>query len=853
MRFRPFQITYETEGDKTVVVLHGRDERGEKRTVRVDGTEPHFYAEHKSPVCQALGFSLSRKDIASDPVHGFLDLPESIRKLSEELSQAASMVVRIEPKVAKDFISGKFLDKIVVKYPFDVPKIRDAFGKTWEADVLYENRVRYDLGIKAEIDLPAGCERLHRSQVRPIRPPRPGQAGVRPNGPFKAILPRLAVYDIETHDKGGFQGPEDARSPVVSIAAWDSQSDRYVCIFNGVLRQAHRDSLTRLFKKPHKGRDDIKPWQVQVVEVATEEALFETFNNWLRTVQPDALIGWNSDEYDDDYLRNRAQRIGAEAPDFDPLVLFDAEDGYVFSKYQRPESSALHYIATEYFGLPGKSTDKRIWQMMEGDRAELVFYNVNDVFLTKEIVLRSGIIDFYLRLAERAGTGLGRCFSTGHLVDSMVFHHLAGSGFAQPTKIKRTKKELEEWGKIKGAEVFDPASGLFENVIDLDNGGEYPELIRTFNMSPETIIEPAKWEEFERQKIPFVTSPNGNRYRLDKKGVFPILLTELIQDRAEAKAIGDQIGDDVNKKLSNTFYGVMPSPTYRMPDRRIGGDITGWAREHLKWNREFAQGWIHKAKALYGDTDSNLLVFVEKPDYETARSWGKDLASSMNASFLSFARQFGPVQVCSLVVKMDPKSPYDRFLQAGTKKKYACLFRSEKGDIERDGIKYDVKWRGFEIRRGDAAVATKEAQTSVLTEMLFGSSRSDTIERVNSLVRNWRSAPERDPAALWMLGKPKIVNKMKQVHEALRYSNTYLGTEFRKGDKPAMFYGYVAGNPKVDVFLWPWREALPPGTQLNMESTIDAVILTPLEGPLDLLDLRPSDCKNPVEMVNDWI
>ena len=849
VRFRPFQISYRAENGKTVVLLHGRTEDGERRTISVDGTEPHFYCEHKNPASEALRFSLSRDAIANDPVHGFLELPEAMRKTSEELSQAASMIVRIEPKAAKDFITGKWLDKVVTKFPYDVPKVRDLFGKTWEADVLYENRVRYDLGIKADIDIPPNCTRLHKSQVRPIRPPRPGKAGFRPNGPFKSIYPRLAVYDIETWDKGGFVSPEDPRAPVVSIAAWDSISDRYVCIFNGTLRTGHRDSLTRKFKSPH---PNFPEWKVQVVEVATEEELFLAWNGWLRAVQPDVLVGWNSDEYDNDYLRNRARRIGAEAPDFDSIVLFDAEDGYIFSKYQRPESSALHYIATEYFDLPGKSTDKRIWQMMEGDRSELVFYNVNDVFLTKEIVQRSGIMDFYLRLCERAGIGVGFGFSTGRLVDSMVFHHLSGTGRAQPTKVKRTKKEIAEWGKIKGAEVFDPSSGLFENVIELDNGGEYPELIRTFNMSPETIIEPERWAEFERKGIPFVTSPNGNRYRLDKQGVFPVILGELIEDRAEAKQNKDQIGDDVNKKLSNTFYGVLPSPTYRMPDRRIGADITGWAREHLKWNRRFSEGWKHIAKPLYGDTDSNLLTFVEKPDLSTATQWGKQLASDLNSSFFSFARQFGPVQTCTLNVKME-KHVYVRFLQAGAKKKYAALYRDENGPIERDGVRYEVKWRGFEIRRGDAAEATKEVQLKVLTEMMFGASRSQTISMVNQSITRWRGAAAKEPHNLWMLGRPKIVNKLAQVDKALKYSNAYLGTEFRKSDKPAMFYGYVSGHPKVEVFLWPWREPLPPGAQLDMERTIDAIILSPLEGPLDLLDLRPSDCKNPVEDVGDWV
>lgn len=823
MRFRPFQITYEAENGKTVVVLHGRDGDGRKHTIRVDGTEPHFYVE-----------------------------PGEADEVMNNQPDDKEMIVRIVPKAGRDFITGKKLDKIVTRFPFDVPKVKDVIGgKSWEADVHFENRVRYDLGIKADIDIPEGKDRIHKSEIKPYRGLRPGKADVRPNGPLKPIEPRLAVYDIETYNKGAFQGAEDPRAPVISVAVWDSVSDRYVCIFNGVIRSAHRDSIIRKFLKPHPG---IKPWQVQVVEVGNEEALFTTFNQWLKQVEPDVLIGWNSSDFDDKYMENRARLIGAEAPAFDPIVLFDAEDGYVFSKYQRPESSTLHYIATEYFDLPGKSTDEPVWKLYDEHRDDLIFYNVNDVFLTKEIVLQSGIMNFYLRLAERAGTGIGRCFSTGHLVDSMVFHHLAGSGMIQPTKIKRTKKEIEEWGKITGAVVFEPFNGLVENVIDLDNGGEYPEIIRTFNLSPETIIEPDKWEEFERQGIPFVHTPNGNRYRLDKQGIFPILLTELIQDRAEAKAIGDQIGDDVNKKLSNTFYGVMPSPTYRNPDRRIGGDITGLAREHLKWNRDFAQGWIHKAKALYGDTDSNLLVFEEKPDYETARAWGKDLAQNMNASFLAFAQQFGPVNMCSLVVKMDPKSPYDKFLQAGTKKKYACLFRDpEKGEIERNGLKYGVKWRGFEIRRGDAAEATKEAQISILTEMLFGATRAQTISLVNATVNGWKKAIADKAEILWKLGKPKIVNKAKQVDEAVRYSNTFLGTHLRKGDKPAMFYGYVMGNPKVDEFVWEWRRPLPPGSLLNEKATIEAILLSPLEGPLDLLDLRPSDCESPVEQTEDWV
>ncbi len=106
---------------------------------------------------------------------------------------------------------------------------------------------------------------------------------------------------------------------------------------------------------------------------------------------------------------------------------------------------------------------------------------------------------------------------------------------------------------------------------------------------------------------------------------------------------------------------------------------------------------------------------------------------------------------------------------------------------------------------------------------------------------------------MWKLGKPSIVKKSKHILKAVRYSNTYLDCEFRQGDKEALFNGYVRGYPKVKTFMWYWMRTLHEDAVLDMETTIDKIILTPLEGPLDLLDLRPSDCKNPVEAVDDWI
>ncbi len=684
MRFRPFKIRYEAEDEKTVVYMHGRDEKGCHRTVKVDGTEPHFFVK------AGQGSKLLKQE----------------EERAEEL-ESPCRIMRVEKQAGQCFITEKKLDKVVARFPFDVSKLRELVDKTWEADVVYENRVRYDLGIMADVEVPENCERVHKSKVKAIRPPRPGKGGVRRGGPYDRIRPRWAVYDIEVYDKGGFHGPEDARAPVVSVAAWDSFSERYVCVVNAVLRSVHKTNLTRKFKK--------EGWKVQTVEVSTEEDLFSTFNKWLKNVKPDMLIGWNSSEYDDDYLKKRAMRIGCERPAFTELVLFDAEDGYIFSKYQRPESSSLHYVATQEFGLEGKSTDMRIWEMMDGPRDELVFYNVSDVFLTKEIVEQSGMLDFYLRLAERAGVNIGRCFSTGHLVDSMVFHRLSGTNRIQPTKPYISKKEKENWGKISGAEVFDPSSGLHENVVELDNKSEYPMIIRTFNISPETIIEPEDWERFDSQTDQWIETPRKNRYRIDVQGIFPELLEELQGDRDAAKAVGDSIGDDVNKKLMNTFYGVMPSPTYRMPDKRIGGDITGLSRAHLLWNKKFVASWNKIGTVLYGDTDSTHILFQNSPKRAEAKEWGAALAEDMNASFKDFAQQFGPVKNVFLKVKVEHL--YDKFLQAGKKKKYACLYRDENGDIERDGIKYNIKWRGFEIRRGDAARATKEAQTEVLTEM----------------------------------------------------------------------------------------------------------------------------------------
>lgn len=775
-RFRPFKIYYEVLGNRELIVyLCGRNEDKTRGVYELHQTEPYFYV----------------------PSHEQVPVNPLIKKVEED--QASSLW-------------GENLTKVYTFYPFNVPDCRALFTRTFEADVVYENRIRYDLGIKTNIRVPS---------KRHLMPNE-----IEPENDSPNIAPRLCVIDIETYDKGGFAEPKYPTGPVVSISCWDSYTDTYLVILNGRLEREDLNKTMAFFRD--------KEWKVIIKDTPNEAEMFAVFREFLQQVKPDMICGWNSDMYDIPYLQNRAINMRYQQPNWREFAYFDLMLAFERQHEGELESKSLQYVSTS-LGLEGKPVRQRTWQMWEHDRSALITYNVNDVYLTKEVMLRKNLVGFFMELVSFAGCGIEDALLTGRLVDSYVFHRLRGQ------LIQKTKVE-GEWGSIKGAEIFEPVRGVYNNVVEIDNSGEYANIIRTFNLSPETKVDDAY--EGEIYKL-----PSGNRYKKTPRGIFPGIIDELIALRATKKEQGLKDQERVVKEFILTFYGVLASPHYRNGDPDIGGDITHVAREHLKWNREFIER--HKGIILYGDTDSCLFRFSDLKTLDETEFHAKKVADELNMSLLSFAAQYGS-EKCYLGVKVE--HVYDGFFQSGSKKRYACIYRDPKGDIKFGDYLYTMKVRGFEIRRSNSAPFTKTMQKDVFQKLLFGASK----EVIQSYVMSIISDAKAGKIPTHLFGIPTSIQKvdygrrLPQHVRAAYWSNQNLGKEFKAGDKPVMYFGRVRGKYPTDVFSLDWGEPVPEGTEIDWRATIERTILLPLQSVFDVIGLYPHEILQPTHKLEEF-
>lgn len=763
MKFRPFAITWSESADGVVTQLRGRDERGTHREVKLLGIEPAFWV------------------LADEPV------PNDYR------------IVRVEDEPLPGF-HGEKLKRIVVRLPSDMRDLKEHFSKTWEADVAPNRHVRYKCGMRSVIDIPDDCPVLRPHQIRSVD----DAAG---------IMPRVCVFDIETDDRDGYGDPLDPKKPVVSLALWDSLKERYVYLYTGTIGEAKQRCLDEFSEQG---------WQVDVYEALSEYELLSAFAKFLKQVNPDVLAGWNSKGYDVPYLKGRMKecRVWVDWREYAHLDLMLAYEKLHKARYGELEESSLEFVATQIFNLQGKTNHgRKIHDLMDHDPDELAIYNVNDVYLTKEIMLRANIIPFYLTVAGMAGIDIEEALSEVRIVDGFMFHQLHG------TCILPSTVELP-FVYVQGGDVF-ALEGIHENVIEVDNSAEYPSIGRTFNLSPETKVRPEDYGKYSMDET--YNLGTGRRYLKDEdgqhpRGQFPLAWDILIQKRDAYKAQGKKTEELAVKVIMNSFYGALKNQFCRFGDPEIAADITFGGRDHLGWNTRIAEK--RGGKNTLRDTDSTHFT-IPGLSYEETEAIVDSFVDEMNASYVDFVKPYGAKRHFLQVKK---EHVYVRQLVAG-KKFYACIYKDSKGDIKRDGETYSMKVRGFQLRRSSSAPITKVVQYEALLKVLFNESMESIERYVADTVRRLRSGeiPITDCRIPTKIGKDFKDYKVKgSFVRAAEWSNAHLGKRYSNGSKPCYYFGYIEGKPRTDVFALDWNDTMPKDAVIDYAATVERVITKPL-------------------------
>ncbi|PSP93228.1 DNA polymerase [Halobacteriales archaeon QS_4_62_28] len=362
-------------------------------------------------------------------------------------------------------IRGTNLVKIFGRTPRDVGRIRDEFDH-YEADILFPNRFLIDKGITSGVALPVreeddGSLRVHHEEVVPTD---------------VQATPRVNVFDIEVDDRSGF--PEDGEEPIVCLTSHDSYRDEYIAwLFEAPDGAAGPDSVSNY--------DSIEgDLDVDVRSFEREEAMLEAFIDYIEETDPDVLSGWNFDDFDAPYFLDRLEELQSPAhdypldtdrlsrvdevwrsgwggPDIKGRVVFDLLYAYQRTQFSELDSYRLDAVGEVELGVGKERYPGDIGDLWEDDPERLLEYNLRDVELCVELDEDQGIIPFWDEVRTFVGCKLEDATTPGDAVDMYVLHKLHGE-FALPSKGQQESEEYE------GGAVFDPITGVKENVTVLD-------------------------------------------------------------------------------------------------------------------------------------------------------------------------------------------------------------------------------------------------------------------------------------------------------------------------------------------------------------------------------------------------
>jgi DNA polymerase elongation subunit (family B) len=433
------------------------------------------------------------------------------------------------------------LVKIFGQTPRDVGQIRDDF-EHYEADILFPNRLLIDKDITSGIRVPKrqlddGTDRqtlrVHHEEITAVD---------------VDATPRVNTFDIEVDDRSGF--PEDGEEPIICIASHDSYDDEYILwLYESPDGERAPDTLEDYEPIQTDQRDDSeRTLSYDIRRYDEEAAMLDDFLTYIETTDVDVLTGWNFDDFDAPYLidrldvlddsvdqnldYNRLSRVDEVwtsswgGPDIKGRVVFDLLYAYQRTKFTELDSYRLDDVGERELGVGKERYPGDIGDLWEDDPERLLEYNLRDVELCVELDREQDIIAFWNEVRQFVGCKLEDATTPGDTVDMYVLHNLHDD-FALPSKGQQESEDYE------GGAVFDPITGVRENVSVLDLKSLYPMCMVTINASPETKVDPEKYDGETYR------APNGTRFRKEPDGAIREMVDELLTERENKKTQRD--------------------------------------------------------------------------------------------------------------------------------------------------------------------------------------------------------------------------------------------------------------------------------------------------------------------------
>jgi DNA polymerase I len=439
---------------------------------------------------------------------------------------------------------------------------------------------------------------------------------------------RMMYFDLETDDSvGGFDRKEEAR--ILSVA-W--QGDRFesdptdagFLLLEDETDEAE-ERLLRAF------RDAIKPYDVLLAWNGTGfdfPVLFARFHRY------EIRIDWRNWLFTDPLpvFKRHYIRAGSHATSY-------ALDAVGQAVLKIPKIEWRREFAARHPDVP-----PRFVELYRREPELLERYNRRDVEILRKLEEFTGFVSIE-QIFCRIANGFVNDYQISTKVDQLLLKKGRKEGFHYPSRFWSPSKPEQ----YEGAYVFPPVVGMHDNVGSFDFKSLYPSMVRSFNISPETIVKRDRWGKAAEAGVPTCNCPvvevdeegevvekGGARFRKDVEGFISQMFVQTLERRKKYTDLQDErlkvtgtTQDDLFllyyrlaysfKRMGLSFYGDLGNPRSRYYDTELAEAITLSGQYFIKRTAEYAL--THGYKTLYGDSITGRRNVVVRDPSRRVRVW----------------------------------------------------------------------------------------------------------------------------------------------------------------------------------------------------------------------------------------
>lgn len=694
---------------KPFLRLWGRS-NGKRVEVRVSDFLPYFYAEAGE---------------------------EQIRKiLTKGIDHARDWLVQTSSHEKRIFFGGfsRTVTKLVGNIPYRVPEIKkiiqDAGIEVHEADIPFTRRFLIDRNLRALHPITVTGTIVEQENDSIIV--EASYENISEKTEISSnYQPYLLAFDIEVDYKQGETIHElllEKKRRITAISmAW------------GTVETENPDSKVIILENDSDN---------------AEKALLNDFLETVKQIKPDILLSFNGTFFDIPYLTARLSRYGRFLGE---LALFKGlQEDIIKSKIPvesyRLKGRAVVDLLPKTWGIhpiSGKKSLDSVSEEVLGESkvkltkslGELWRDGINgseeDAQLFRNYSLKDAILTFRLAGELGVSNSIELCRLTGYPLPEGILSTSRNIGEfelmrilyskdmfipSRPSQAElKTRKEYSRKYPHLGGWVLDPKVDEASNVAILDFRSLYPNIVRTHNISGETLVPNS--ESF---------SPD-QRFRKEPRGALAVLMDRILKQRyqtqEEIKKIKERkTQENIQKRLdilekrqrslklmANSLLGASNYPRGRFYHHVIANSITAIARELLsekleKWTHQYSEENSYRVELRYGDTDSIFVEFmipnIHPRDFRPSNPDKRKIKQLISAidDYRFFLSQKLPE-----FLELQLEDVASRIiLKRGRKKAYSYLSL----------LSNNVIIRGFEAVRSDWSPLARKAQRKLLETLL---------------------------------------------------------------------------------------------------------------------------------------